>query len=447
MGNSILILGRPNVGKSSLFNRLIGKKIAIVDKIPNVTRDCIEEDATFGEKRFKIIDSSGLSVENSELRQKIDELIEKTLCEVDVVLFVVDGRVGLHPYDREIYKKLKIKNIPFILVVNKIDEENDKFNAAEFHKLGVKEYITVSAAHGKGMDELIDGILKYFNNTNNITPKEMGDIVKVAVVGRPNSGKSSFINKVIGKERLLVTNTPGTTRDLISLSYRFKNENFLLIDTAGLRKKNVMTKDPIERASMYKTMMGIENADVVIYMIDSLQGLTGRDEKLINQIYKEGKAIVFVMNKWDLVGEKGVKKTEIYRSIMSTFSSFGKPYISFISAKLGTNIYTPLEDVRKIYRTYSREIKTSLLNEIVQSAQLHYPPPLVNGRRIKIYYATQIGSKPPKFLFFVNYPENIQESYKRFIINSLRESLKLRGVPIELTFKERKRENRTFGSK
>jgi len=159
MGNSILILGRPNVGKSSLFNRLIGKKIAIVDKIPNVTRDCIEEDATFGEKRFKIIDSSGLSVENSELRQKIDELIEKTLCEVDVVLFVVDGRVGLHPYDREIYKKLKIKNIPFILVVNKIDEEKDKFNAAEFHRLGVKEYITVSAAHGKGMDELIDGIL------------------------------------------------------------------------------------------------------------------------------------------------------------------------------------------------------------------------------------------------------------------------------------------------
>jgi GTP-binding protein len=446
MGNKILILGRPNVGKSSLFNRLIDKKIAIVDEIPNVTRDFIEEDVTFHGQRFKIIDSSGFNIEHNELYQKINDLTEKILSEVDLVLFVVDVRVGLHPIDRDIYKKLKGKNIPFILVVNKIDDEKNKQNATDFYRLGVEEYIAVSAAHGTNIDGLVDYILKYFNN-NEAIPEETGEVVSVAVVGRPNTGKSSFINKLIGKERLLVTNIPGTTRDMITLPYRFKNEKFLLIDTAGLKKKNIMTKDPIERASMFKTRMGIENSDVVIYFIDSMQGLTGRDEKIVNQIYGEGKAVVFAMNKWDLVEEKTAKKTQIYRDIISTFPSLGKPYISFISAKLGTNIYTPLDDVRKIYRTYSREIKTSLLNEIIQSAQLHCPPPNIKGKRIKIYYATQIGSKPPKFLCFVNYPNNIQESYKRFIVNTLRESLKLRWVPIEFMFKERKRENRTFGSK
>jgi GTP-binding protein len=445
MENRILILGRPNVGKSSLFNRLVGSRIAIVDKIPHVTRDCIEEDVVYNDRLFKIIDSSGFTTEDGELRKKINNIIETTLEDVDLVLFVVDGKTGIHPLDGDIYKKLKSKGVPFLLVVNKIDEEKEKFNALEFYKLGVKEFITVSAAHGKNIDELIDYLLEYFQNTKAL-PENMNDLIKIAIVGRPNVGKSSFINKIIGDERVLVTNIPGTTRDFIKLPCQYKGKRYILIDTAGLKKKNSMMKDPIEKACMYKAFKGIEISDVVIYMIDSTEGLSGRDVQFISQVLKLGKAIVFAVNKWDLVKEKNNKKIKLHRSISESFFSLGKPYVSFISALDGTNIYTVLEDVRKVYKKYNSEIKTSLLNEIIQAAQMHYQPPIINGKRVKIYYVTQIASKPPRFLFFVNYPEGIQESYKRYIINTLRETLKLRSIPIELTFKERKREGRISGS-
>lgn len=445
MGNRILILGRPNVGKSSLFNRLVGNRIAIVDKIPHVTRDCIEEEVIYNDRLFKIIDSSGFTTEDGELRKKINSIIETILEEVDLVLFVVDGRVGIHPLDGDIYKKLKSKGIPFLLVVNKIDEEKEKINALEFYQLGVKEFITVSAAHGKNIDELIDYLLEFFRDTERL-PENVNDVIKIAVAGRPNVGKSSFINKIMGDERVLVTNIPGTTRDFIKLPCQYKGKKYILIDTAGLKKKNSMMKDPIEKASMYKAFKGIEISDVVIYMIDSTEGLGGRDVQFISQVLKLGKAIVFAMNKWDLVKEKSDTKIKLHRTISESFFSLGKPYISFISARNGTNIYTTLEDVKKVYKKYTSEIKTSLLNEIIQAAQMHYQPPVINGKRVKIYYVTQIASKPPKFLLFVNYPEGIQESYKRYIINTLRETLKLRSIPIELVFKERKREGRISGS-
>ena len=255
-------------------------------------------------------------------------------------------------------------------------------------------------------------------------------------------GKSSFINKLIGEEKIVVTDIPGTTRDIVKLPCVYKGQKYMLIDTAGLKKKGVMMKNPVERVSMYKAFKGFEISDVVIYMIDSNEEITSRDEKIVSQILKLGKAIVFVVNKWDLVKEKKTKKHQLYNSILERFPSLGKFYISYISAREGSNIYAPLEDVKKIYKSYNCEVKTPLLNEIIQEAQMHYQPPVINGKRIKIYYATQIGSKPPKFLFFINYPESLQESYKRYIINTLKERLNLKSVPVELTFKERKRERR-----
>lgn len=446
MVNRILILGRSNVGKSSLFNRLVGNNIAIVDKMPNLTIDCIEEDIVLDGCLFKIIDSAGFVLEKGELIDKINGIVDVILNEVNLVLFVVDGRAGIHPLDEVIYKRLKKRNIPFILVVNKIDDEKERLNISEFYKLGVKEFIPVSAAHGKNIDELISYILKYFQDSKFIL-EDISDVIKISVAGRPNVGKSSFINRLIGKEKIVVTSIPGTTRDIVKLPCVYKGQKYMLIDTAGLKKKAVMMKHTVERVSMFKAFKGFEMADIVIYMFDSNEGITSRDEKIAGQILRLGKAIVFVVNKWDLVKEKKVKKRLLYNSILERFPSLGKPYVTFISAKEGINIYAPLIDVRKVYKNYSYEVKTAELNEIIHEAQMHYQPPAKNGKRLKIYYTTQIGSKPPKFLFFINYPESVQESYKRYIINTLRERLNLRSVPIDLVFKERKREVRTFRSK
>lgn len=446
MENKILILGRPNVGKSSLFNRLVGNNIAIVDKKPNVTIDCIEENVVLDGCLFKIIDSAGFTLEKGEIIDKSKIIIDTILNEINLVLFVVDGRVGIHPLDKIIYKRLKIKNIPFILVVNKIDDEKEKFNVVEFYELGIKEFISISAAHGKNIDELIGYILKYFHN-NKLLPEEISNIIKVAIAGRPNVGKSSFINKVTGEEKIVVTDTPGTTRDIVKLPYEYNGQKYLLIDTAGLKKKGKVIKDSVERASIYKTFDGIESSDIVIYMIEGNEGLTSRDERIVSNIIKLGKAVIFVVNKWDLVKEKKEKKAQLYRNISERYHLLGKPYISYISAKEGTDIYAPLKDVKRVFKIYNIEVKTSLLNEIIKEAQLHYQPPVINGKRIKIYYATQISSRPPKFLFFINYPESLQENYRKYIINTLRRALNLRSIPIELTFKGRKRVERSLGSR
>jgi GTP-binding protein len=417
----------------------VGENLAIVDKRPHVTRDCVEEEVLLGDRIFTIIDSAGYSNEKDELLALVNGKIEETIDKVDFILFVVDGRVGVHPLDKEIYRKLKVKNVPFLLVVNKIDEEKDQLNASEFYSLGVKEYVAVSAAHGKNINELNDYILRYFQKVQFLSENK-SEAIKISIIGRPNVGKSSLINSIIGEDRLLVTSEPGTTRDIIKISYNYKNQLFLLMDTAGLKKRGVMVKDVIEKASMYKTIKGIENSDVVIYMIDALEGLSSRDRALLNMVLKRGKAVVFAINKWDLVREKKEKKAQLYTNLMESTPYLVKPYVSFVSAKSCTNIYEPLVNAKKVYKIFSSEFKTPLLNEIIQEIQLHYQPSVINGKRVKIYYVTQIGTKPPKFLFFANYPECIQETYKRYIINTLRKSLNLRSVPIDLVFKARRSE-------
>lgn len=439
MGKPVVaIVGRPNVGKSTLFNKLAGKRIAIVEDTPGVTRDRIYAQAEWLRHNFTIIDTGGIEPTNEDIimvqmRRQANIAIETA----DVIIFIVDGKAGLHPADYEVAQMLRKSGKQIVLVVNKIDRRELEDNAFEFYNLGIGNPITISATQGLGLGDMLDEVVAHFDEI--VSGDEDEEYIKIAMVGKPNVGKSSLINKLLGENRNIVSNIPGTTRDAIDSKLETAEGKFILIDTAGLRRKSKI-KEEIERYSVIRTLTAVERADICILMIDATEGLTDQDEKIIGYAHELNKAIMVIVNKWDLI-EKDDKTMNEYKANISSGLKF-MPYASFlfISALTGQRVNKVLSMANECYANYSKRISTGILNDVVSKAVLMNEPPIVALRRMKIFYVTQIGTKPPTFIFFVNDPALLHFSYERYLENKLRESFDFKGTGIKLIFRQRKEE-------
>jgi GTPase len=437
MGKPIVaIVGRPNVGKSTLFNKLAGKRIAIVEDTPGVTRDRIYAEAEWLRHNFTIIDTGGIEPENediimAQMRRQANIAIETA----DVIVFIVDGKQGLHPSDFEVSQMLRKSKKPIILVVNKIDRNELEDNAFEFYNLGIGTPIAISATQGLGLGDMLDEVVAHFEDI--ASKDEDEEYIKIAMVGKPNVGKSSLINKILGEERNIVSDIPGTTRDAIDSKIETSEGKFILIDTAGLRRKSKV-KEEIERYSVIRTLAAIERADVCILMIDATDTLSDQDEKIIGYAHELNKAILVIVNKWDLI-EKDDKTMNKYTNEIASGLKF-MPYASylFISALTGQRVNKVLSMAKQCYDNYSKRIATGVLNDVISKAILMNEPPIVALKRLKIFYVTQVGTKPPTFIFFVNDPNLLHFSYQRYLENQLRQSFDFGGTGIKLIFRERK---------
>ncbi|WML35152.1 ribosome biogenesis GTPase Der [Clostridium sp. OS1-26] len=437
MGKPIVaIVGRPNVGKSTLFNKLAGHRISIVEDTPGVTRDRVYAQAEWLRHSFTIIDTGGIEPESSDIiisqmRRQAQIAIETA----DVIVFIVDGKEGLTAADREVAQMLRKSKKPIVLVVNKVDSLKEEDNAYEFYNLGIGEPITISASQGLGLGDMLDRVVENFDEAS--LEEEEDEYVRIAFVGKPNVGKSSLINKLLGEERVIVSDIPGTTRDAIDSYLETEEGKFILVDTAGLRRKSKV-KEEIERYSVIRTYTAIERADVCILMLDATQGITEQDEKIIGYAHEMSKAIMVIVNKWDLV-EKDTNTMNEFKNMIKTNLSF-MPYATylFISALTGQRVHKVLETVKECYESYTKRIKTGVLNDVISKAVMMKEPPIMGTKRLKIYYLTQTGVKPPTFVFFVNDQSCIHFSYERYLENQLRQNFEFTGTGIKLEFRERK---------
>ncbi|WP_411683005.1 ribosome biogenesis GTPase Der [Clostridium thailandense] len=437
MGKPIVaIVGRPNVGKSTLFNKLAGHRISIVEDTPGVTRDRVYAQAEWLKYNFTIIDTGGIEPESndiiiSQMRRQAQIAIETA----DVIVFIVDGKEGLTAADREVAQMLRKSKKPIVLVVNKVDSLKEEDNAYEFYNLGIGEPITISASQGLGLGDMLDRIVENFDEA--ALEEEEDEYIRIAFVGKPNVGKSSLINRLLGEDRVIVSDIPGTTRDAIDSYLETEAGKFILVDTAGLRRKSKV-KEEIERYSVIRTYTAIERADVCILMLDATHGVTEQDEKIIGYAHEMNKAIIVIVNKWDLV-EKDTKTMDEYKKMIKTNLSF-MPYANylFISAKTGQRVQKVFDAVKTCYESYTKRIKTGVLNDVVSKVVMMKEPPIVGTKRLKIYYVTQTGVKPPTFVFFVNDQTCIHFSYERYLENQLRENFDFTGTGIKLEFRERK---------
>ena len=432
----VAMVARPNVGKSTLFNKLAGKRISIVQDTPGVTRDRVYAESEWLNRKFTMIDTGGIEPESSDIivkqmRRQAQIAIEMA----DVIVFVVDGKEGLTAADQEVAQMLRKSKKPVVLVVNKIDRLALEENSYEFYNLGIGDPITISASQGLGLGDMLDEVVKYFNDPSE--DEEDDEYIRIAMIGKPNVGKSSLINRLLGEERVIVSNVPGTTRDSIDSYLETEDGKFILVDTAGLRRKSKV-KEEIERYSVIRTYAAIEKADVAILVIDAEQGITEQDEKIIGYAHEMNKAIMVVVNKWDLI-EKDDKTLSNYQKDLQQKLKF-MPYAKylFISALTGQRVHKILSTAKYCYDNYSKRVSTGLLNDVISKAVLMKEPPVVALKRLKIYYATQVATKPPKFVFFVNDPNLLHFSYGRYLENQLRESFDFDGTGIEIEYRARK---------
>jgi GTP-binding protein len=437
MGKPIVaVVGRPNVGKSTLFNKLAGRRISIVEDTPGVTRDRVYAEAEWLKYNFTLIDTGGIEPESediivSQMRRQAQIAIDTA----NVIVFIVDGKEGLTGADKEVAQMLRKSKKPIVLVVNKIDSLKEEDNAYEFYNLGIGDPITISASQGLGLGDMLDKIVEHF--PEDADDNEEDEYIKIAMVGKPNVGKSSLINKLLGEERVIVSDVPGTTRDAIDSVLETEAGKFLLIDTAGLRRKSRI-KEEIERYSAIRTLAAIERANVVILMIDATEEVSDQDEKIIGYAHEQGKAIMVIVNKWDLI-EKDDKTMENYKKTLQTSLNFlgYAPYL-FISAKSGQRVHKVLETAKACYENYSKRISTGVLNDVINKAVLMKEPPIVGLKRLKIYYVTQAEVKPPLFIFFINDTQALHFSYERYLENQLRNNFDFNGTGIKIQFRERK---------
>ncbi|MDD4385621.1 MAG: ribosome biogenesis GTPase Der [Bacteroidales bacterium] len=435
MGNIVAIVGRPNVGKSTLFNRLIGQRKAIIDEISGVTRDRIYGKSDWNGIEFSVIDTGGWAttaedIFEAEIRKQVTIAID----EADVILFMVDVATGITEMDNEVANMLRRTEKKVILVVNKVDNHIRVHDVYEFYNLGLGDPISISSVSGSGTGELLDELVKTFEKHD--FEEESLDIPRITIVGRPNVGKSSLINALVGEERNIVTAIAGTTRDSIHTRYNKFGHDFIIVDTAGLRKKGKVTED-LEFYSVLRSIRAIENSDVCILMLDALNGIEAQDLHILNLIVRNRKGVVIVVNKWDLV-EKDNKTTAEYTEVIKKRTApFNDIPIIFTSALTKQRILKVLEEAMQVYANRTQRITTSVLNEFIQEVVDAYPPPAYKGKYIKIKYATQLPTNAPSFAFFCNLPQYIRDPYRRYIENKLRERFDLKGVPIQVFFRKK----------
>ncbi len=431
MSNKVVIVGRPNVGKSTLFNRLIGKRYAIVENEPGITRDKIEGYSEWKGKEFIVVDTGGLIPSSrEEILEQIKKFVEEELPHADVILFVVDGKEGLNPLDEEVAKFLYPYKDKVLVVVNKIDNSKLERNVVEFHALGFEKLFPISALHGHGTGELLDEVVKYLKKDKVEKPEEG---IKVAFIGRPNVGKSSLINAILKDERVLVSPIAGTTRDAIEIPFRWENKNFTLIDTAGIRRPSNVEYG-VEFFSVGRSLKAIDLANIVCLVIDASEGPTRQDKRLGGLIERRYKGCVIVANKMDISPWNTEELESIIRKELF-FLDFAP--IVFTVATKGQGIEELFSSIEKVWKDYTRQHKTSYINRVVHKIISEKPPPRYRGKETKIYYAFQEGIKPPTIVIITNFPEAWKENYKRFFIKKLGEHLKIKHAPIKLIIKGR----------
>jgi GTPase len=432
MGNMVAIVGRPNVGKSTLFNRLVGKKQAIVDEIAGVTRDRIYGKSDWNGKEFSVIDTGGY-IRNSEdiFEEEIRKQVELAIEEADVIMFLVDVTSGITELDSEVAILLRRSKKRIVLVVNKVDNSQRHQDAYEFYSLGLGDPFCISSTSGSGTGDLLDELVKDFVV---VDEEDVPEIPRIAVVGRPNVGKSSLINALVGEERNIVTPIAGTTRDSIDTRYTKFGHDFLIIDTAGVRRKTKVSED-LEFYSVMRSIRSIESADVCLLLVDATLGLEAQDMNIFNLIIKNRKGVVLVVNKWDLVEKETQTMKEYTELISKRVAPFQDIPIVFASALTKQRIHKILDEAKRVFENRRRKISTSKLNEFTQEVVGAYPPPSYKGKQVKIKYATQLPTYAPSFAFFCNLPQYIKEPYKRYIENKLREHYDFCGVPMQIFFR------------
>ena len=434
----VAIVGRPNVGKSTLFNRIAEKRVSIVDDTPGVTRDRIYADAEWTGHEFALVDTGGIDFdENDALLPAMRNQAKLAMEEADVILFVVDGKVGITEVDQQIVGMLRTAKKPVVLAVNKVDSIKGIPDSYEFYGLGLGEPIAVSAVNALNLGDLLDAIVKELPTEVEVADEP--DTIRVAVVGRPNVGKSSLVNALLGEERLVVSNIPGTTRDAVDTYFKQDGVTFVFVDTAGMRRRGKIDA-ALERYSVIRSLRAIDRADVVLMLIDAAEGVSEQDKKIAGYVHESGRASVLVVNKWDLVpkdGKTSLRYTETMRQELG-FMQYSP--VVFLSALTKQRVSRIPEIVKYVAEQHAMRVSTSLLNQVVRDAVGINPPPSDRGRKLKIYYATQASVKPPTIVFFVNDPELMHFSYLRFLENKLREAFGFEGTPLKLVVRPRQGE-------
>lgn len=438
MNPIVAILGRPNVGKSTLFNRLTRTQDALVDDLPGVTRDRHYGSARWNGIDFTVVDTGGFA-DVDEFSDEVRFQIHQAMNEADVIVFVLDGKGGLSPFDRDILDLLRGVRKPVFYAVNKIDSPEKEVLLADFYRLGLAALYPISAEHRFGLNEFLDDLVASLPRPEAPAPPEEGEtLIGLAVVGRPNVGKSSLINRILGENRLVVSPRPGTTRDAIDTVYRRRRQSYLLIDTAGIRRKGRVT-EKLEKFSVIKALRSLERCDVAVVVMDAGEGITEQDIAIGGYAFERGCGCVLAINKWDLMGRSGLREKKMIEELRlkSKFLSFAP--ILTVSARTGRRVNQLFEMVDAVYHQFGQRIGTGQLNRIIEAAVQKNAPPLHRGRPVKFFYSAQVQAKPPTFLFFVNQPEALHFSYKRYLLNQIREQTGLDKTPIRLIFRERER--------
>ena len=425
----VAIVGRPNVGKSTFFNKVVGKRISIVEDKPGVTRDRLYADAEWCGHAFTLVDTGGIEIKsNDKMWQHIKKQAEIAVDLADVIVFFVDGKQGLIPEDYDVADYLRMSRKPIVLAVNKIDN-NEQELIYDFYSLGIGDPIGISAEQSKGIGDILDEIISKFKNK--VEPTENDEVLNIAVVGKPNAGKSSLVNKIVGYERVIVSDVAGTTRDAIDTTFSWNGRKFNIIDTAGMRRKSNID-DEVEQYSVMRSLYAIRRADVVLVVIDSSETVSEQDVRICGYVHEQGKPSLVLMNKWDTV-EKDTYTVNKFKKDLDEKLKFMDYYVPlFISAKTGQRLDRVMGGILEVYEEASKRVSTGTLNDVIQDAVSVTEPPTKNGKRLKILFATEASTNPPTFIFFVNDAELMHFSYKRYLENTLRKAFEFKGSPIRL---------------
>jgi len=435
----IAIVGRPNVGKSTLFNRLAGRRKAIVEDEPGVTRDRNYAEASYEDHPFILIDTGGFEpLTKDRIQQQIREQVEVAIQEADFILFVMDGKEGLNPTDIDIAGHLRQVTKPVFYVVNKIDGERLEGDVPDFYRLGVSVLYSISAEHGRGIGELMDEVVKVFPSALPEEERVEGGI-RVALVGRPNVGKSSLLNKLIRRHRAIVDSAPGTTRDALDTPFVREGQEYIFIDTAGIRRKSKVTQQ-LEKYSAIKALKSLERCDVALVLLDGFEGLTEQDARIAEFAEESGRAMILVVNKWDLVQKDSSTSEEYQERIRRQVKTLDYVPVLFISALTGQRVAKIFEAIDQVIAEHRKRISTGELNHWLQEATEGYPPPLYRNHRVKLYYISQVAVAPPTFVLFTNEPQGLGESYQRYLLRRLREKYGFTGTPLRLFLRKTRKE-------
>ena len=431
----VAIVGRPNVGKSTLFNKIVGKRIAIVEDTPGVTRDRIYADADWLNFKFTLIDTGGIEPESEDIIAKqMRRQAELAIETANVIVFIVDGRAGITAADEEVADMLRRCKKPIVLVVNKVDHPKFEDTVYDFYSLGIGTPISISAEQGLGIGDMLDEVVAGFEA---IEDEDENKNIGIAVVGRPNVGKSSLVNALLGQERTIVSNIPGTTRDAIDSPFTWRGNEYTLIDTAGIRRKRSIEDETVERYSVIRSLAAIRRCDIALIVVDAERGLSEQDVRIAGYVHEEGKASVLIINKWDAIEKDTYTVEEFKKKMLVDLAFMSYVPMLFISAKTGQRVNKVMEIADYAYQQNTMRISTGKLNDIVNEAVTMNDPPVNNGRRLRIYYSTQVSIQPPTFVIFVNEPDLMHFSYRRYLENYIRKSFSLTATPIHLIIRKR----------